>query len=108
MRLKLHTVELSLAFIYSRFKPARKAPRHGRDLSELGLRKAKAVSEARGFASQSQRALAVSVAGTSAVGDGAQAALPRWGLGADEVEGFNEGAWRARTDGLKQGWADQG
>jgi len=58
-------------------------------MSELGLRKAKAVSEARGFASQTSRALTVCVSRASTVGDGAEAALPGWSLGTDEIEGFH-------------------
>jgi len=41
---------------------------------------------------------AVGVAGAAPVGDGAEAALPGWGLGADEVQGFDQGAWCARAD----------
>ena len=46
--------------------------------------------------------LAVGIAGASAVGDSPQASLPGWSLGADEVEGFNQGARGAGADPLKE------
>ena len=46
--------------------------------------------------------LPVCIAGASAVGDGAQASLPGRSLGADEVEGFNQGARGAGADPLKK------
>jgi hypothetical protein len=42
--------------------------------------------------------LAVGVAGASAVGDGADAALPGWGLGSNNHEVFYEGTWCAGSD----------
>jgi len=46
--------------------------------------------------------LPVCIAGASAIGDCAEAALPGWGLGPYEVEGFNESAWGAGADPLKE------
>ena len=51
--------------------------------------------------------LPVCIARTPAVGDSPQAALPGWSLGADEVEGFNEGAWSAGADLLEKRWPDE-
>jgi hypothetical protein len=50
---------------------------------------------------------AVGVSRASPVRNGAEAALPGWGLGADEVEGFDQGARCARADLLEKRWANQ-
>ena len=56
-----------------------------------------------GYSQQStSESLAIGIAGASAVGDSPQAPLPGWSLGADEVEGFNQGARGAGADPLKE------